>query len=110
VAGIVGDDQHFVAKRWNEKNVDLGEHAGHFLADHAAETIGLHKIHGGEETCLAEEIGPGVVGLHFELIDCVIESDLFEGSGTFGEENKIEGVIGPVGERDFNRLHAEFGE
>ena len=40
----------------------------------------------------------------------MIEDDLLEGGGAFGEEDDVEGVVGPVGERDFDRSHAEFGD
>ena len=43
-------------------------------------------------------------------VDGVVEGDLFEGGGGFGEEDEVEVVVGPVGEGDFDRCHAEFGD
>ncbi len=40
----------------------------------------------------------------------MVEGDLFEGGGCFGEEDEVEVVVGPVWERDFDRGHAEFGD
>ena len=40
----------------------------------------------------------------------VVEGDLFEGGGGFGEEDEVEVVVGPVGEGDFDGRHAEFGD
>ncbi len=39
----------------------------------------------------------------------MVEGDLFEGGGGFGEEDEVEVVVGPVGESDFDRCHAEQG-
>ncbi len=36
----------------------------------------------------------------------MVESDLFEGGGGFGEEDEIEVVVGPVGQGDFDGCHA----
>jgi len=68
LAGEIGDGEHFVAERWDEEQVDFGKNAGHFFGDSAAQAIGLNEIHGGQETRLAEEVWPGVVGLDFELV------------------------------------------
>src|SRR6266567_3839706 len=108
VASVVADGEHFVAERRNEEQVDVGENARHFLADFAAEAVGLNEIHCGEKTGLAEKIGPGVVRLHFELIDTVGERELLERGGSFGEEIEIEGAVRPVREKDFDGVHAEF--
>jgi hypothetical protein len=48
--------------------------------------------------------------LDFELVDAVAESEFFEGRGAFGEQNQVEGIIGPVGKRDFDGKEAEFWE
>src|SRR5215469_4574019 len=40
----------------------------------------------------------------------VVEGDLLEGGGGLGEEDDVEGIIGPVGEIDFYGCHAEFGD
>ena len=68
LAGEIGDGEHFVAERGDKEQVDFGKDAGHFFGDSAAQAIGLNKIHGGQETRLAEEVWPGVVGLDFELV------------------------------------------
>jgi len=68
LAGEIGDGEHFVAERWDEEQVDFGKNAGHFFGDSAAQAIGLNEIHGGQETRLAEEVWPGVVGLDLELV------------------------------------------
>ena len=80
----------------------------HFFGDAAAQAIGLHKIHGGEESRLAEEIGPRIVGLDFELVGFAAEGELFEGSGAFGKEDHVQAVVGPVWDGDFHRDHADF--
>ncbi len=43
------------------------------LGDFAAEAIGLDEIDGGEEARLAEEVGPSIRSLDFELIDAVAQ-------------------------------------
>ena len=42
---------------------------------HAAEAVGLDEVDRGEETGLAEGVGPGVGDLGFELIDLMVEGD-----------------------------------
>ncbi len=58
---------------------------------------------------MAEGVGPGVRDLGFECVDLVVEGDLFESCGGFGEEDEGEVVVGPVGDGDFNGLHSEAG-
>ena len=58
----------------------------------------LRRCDGREEMGLAEGVGPGVGDLRFELVDGVVEGDLFEGGGGFGEEDEVEVIVGPVGE------------
>ncbi len=110
MAGVVGDVEDFVAKGWDEEEIDLVHDAGHLEGDHAAEAVGLDEVDGGEEVGLAEGVGPGVGDLGFELVDLVVEDDLLEGGGAFGEEDEVEVVVGPVGEGDFDGRHAEFGD
>src|SRR5947207_4113769 len=110
MTGIVAGGEHFVAKRRDEQQIHIRENPRHFLADFAAEAVGLHEIHSRKKTGLAEKIGPGVVRLHFELIDAVGECEFFERGGTFSEKVEIEAAIRPVGEKDFDRAHAEFGD
>ena len=47
MAGIVGDGEDFVAQGRNQEQIHLAEHTSHFLADFAAESVGLHEIDGG---------------------------------------------------------------
>ena len=108
VAGEVGDGEHLVAEGGDEEEIDLRHDAGHLLRDHAAEAVGLDEVDGGEEAGLAEGVGPGVGDLGFEGVDGMVEGDLFEGGGGFGEEDEVEVVVGPVGEGDFDGSHAEF--
>jgi collagen type III alpha len=110
VAGEVGDGEHLVTEGGDEEEIDLGEEAGHFGGDLAAEAIGLDHVDGGEEAGLAEGVRPGVGDLSAELVDLVVEGDVFKGGGGFGEEDDVEGVEGPVGERDFDGDEAEIGE
>ena len=110
VAGEVGDGEHLVAEGGDEEEVDFVHDAGHLEGDHAAEAVGLDEVDGGEEAGLAEGVGPGVGDLGFELVDLMVEGDLFEGGGGFGEEDEVEVVVGPVGEGDFDGGHAEFGD
>src|SRR5260370_2519801 len=90
VAGIVADGEHFVAQRRNEEQIDLREDTGHFLGDFAAEAVRLDEIHGGEKTRLAKKVGPGVGGLHLELVYALAEGEFLESAGTFGKENTLE--------------------
>src|SRR5216684_9048429 len=108
MAGIIADGEHFVAQRGNEQQIHLRKEAGHFFGDFAAEAVGLDKINGGEETRLTEKIGPGVGGLHFELVDAVAEGEFLESGGAFGEENQVERVVRPIGKRSFDRNEAEL--
>ena len=110
MAGVVGDGEHFVAKGRDQEQVDVRKNARHFLTDFAAEAVGLYEINGGKKARLAEEIRPGVVRLHFELIVGVGKREFFEGGGSFGEEIEIERAVGPVGEKNFNGDHAELLE
>src|SRR5229473_1587745 len=108
MAGVVADGEHFVAEGRDKKQVHIGENTRHLLADFAAEAVGLNEIHSGEETSLAEKIGPGVVCLHFELIGSVREREFLESGGAFGEEIEIERAVGPIGEKNFDGAHAEL--
>ena len=105
---MVADGEHFVAERRHEQQIHLGKDAGHFLRDFAAEAISLDEIDGGEKTRLAEKIGPGVGRLDFELVDAVTQSEFFESGGAFGEENEVERIVRPIGERDFDGNEAEL--
>src|SRR2546429_2456887 len=106
MAGVVADGEHFVAERRNKQQIHIGKKARHLLADFAAETIGLNEIHGRKKTRLAEKVGPGVVCLHFQLIDAVGERELLERGGTFGEEIDIERA---VRDRKSTRLNSSHG-
>src|SRR5438034_5564315 len=108
MAGVVTDGAHFVAERRNKQQIHIGKKARHLLADFAAETIGLNEIHGRKKTRLAEKVGPGVVCLHFQLIDAVGERELLERGGTFGEEIDIERAVRPIRKKDFDGAHAKF--
>ena len=108
MAGEVGDGQHLVAQRGHQQQIDLGEDARHLVGDFAAEAVGLDEVDGGEEARLAEDVRPGVGDLRLQLVDCVVERELLEGRGGFGEEDQVERVVGPVGKRDFDRHHAEL--
>ena len=110
VAREVGDGEDFVAERGDEEEIDLVHDAGHLEGDHAAETVGLNEVDGGEEAGLAEGVGPRVGDLGFELVDGVVEGDLFECGGGFGEEDEIEVVVGPVGQSNLNRCHAQLAD
>src|SRR5216684_234462 len=96
VAGLVADSEHFVAQRGNQEQVQLREEARHFLRYFAAEAIGLDEIHGGEETRLAEKIGPGVGHLDFELVYTMGKGEFFKSRGAFGEKNQVERIVGPI--------------
>ena len=109
MAGEVGDGEDLVAEGGDEEEIDLRHDAGHLEGYHAAEAVGLDEVDGGEETGLAEGVGPGVGDLGFELIDLMVEGDLFECGGGFGEEDEGEVVVGPVGDGYFDWLHAESG-
>jgi hypothetical protein len=106
VAGEVGDGEDFVAQGWDEEKVDLIHDARHFEGDHAAEAVGLHEVDGGEEAGLTEGVGPRVGDLGFEHVELMVEGDLFEGCGGFGEEDEVKIVVGPVGESDFDWGHS----
>ena len=106
VAGEVGQGEHLVAEGGDEEEIDLGHDASHLLRDHAAKAVGLHEVYGGEEAGLAEGVGPGVGDLGFEGVEGVVEGDVFERGGGFGEEDEVEVVVWPVGEGDFDGLHA----
>ena len=80
----------------------------HFHGDFAAEAVGLDEVDGGEEARLAEDVGPRVGNLGLELIQSAAEGEFFECGGAFGEEDQVEGIVGPVGKRDFDGSHAEF--
>src|SRR5712692_2565782 len=108
MAGVVADGEHLVAERRDEQQIDIGENASHFLTDFAAEAVRLDEVDGGKEAGLTEEVGPGVVGLHFELIGGARESEFLEGGGALGEEVEIERAVGPVGEKNFDGNHAEL--
>src|SRR5690242_1594765 len=108
VAGVVANGEHFVAERRDEKQVHVRENPRHLLADFAAEAVGLNEINGRKKPSLAEKIRPGVVRLHFELIDAVGKRELLEGGGALGEEVEIERAIGPIGQKDFDGAHAEL--
>src|SRR5260370_40135834 len=108
MAGIVADGEHLVAQRGNEQQIHLREEARHFLGDFAAEAVGLDEIDGGKKTRLTEKIGPGVWGLHFELVDPGAEGELLESGAALGEENRGERVGRPIGKRHFDRNEAEL--
>jgi len=110
VAGVVADDQHFVAQGGDEEQVDLAEDAGHLFGDAPAEAVGLDEIDGGEEAGLAEAVGPRVGDLGFELVDSVGKGELLEGRAGFGEEDEVERVVGPVGEGNCYGGHAEAAD
>src|SRR5207302_7966364 len=82
----------------------------HVQADVAAKAVGLNEIHSGEKASLAEEIRPGVVCLHFELVDAVRKRELFERCSTLGEKIEIEAAVRPIGEKDFDGMHAELAD
>src|SRR5260370_10883183 len=86
----------------------LRKNARHFLRNFATEAVGLDEIHGGEEARLAEKVGPSVRSLHFELVYAVAQSEFLESGGAFGEEKQVEGVIRPIGKRDFDGNPAEL--
>jgi hypothetical protein len=109
VAGEVGDGEDLVAEGGDEEEIDFIHDAGHLDGDHTAETVSLNVVDCGEEAGLAEGVGPGVGDLGFELVELVIEGDLLEGGGRFGEEDEVEVVVRPVGEGDFDGRHAEGG-
>src|SRR5258707_853336 len=67
-------------------------------------------MNGRMESSMTKMIGPGVVGLDFELVDAVAEGELLESGGAFGEKKQVERVVGPIGERDFDGNQAELGE
>ena len=108
MAREIGDGEHFVAEAGDEEEFDFGEETSHFFGNLAAEAVGLDEVDSGEKAGLPEGVGPGVGDLGFELVDGVIEGDLFEGGGSFGEEDELERVVGPIGEGDFRREHAQF--
>src|SRR5216683_181295 len=108
MAGVIADGEHLVAQRGDEQQIHLREETGHFFGDFAAEAVGLDEVDGGEETRLTEKIGPGVWGLHFELVDAVAEGEFLESGGAFGEENQVERVVRPIGKRSFDRNEAEL--
>src|SRR5260370_35007913 len=108
MAGVIAYGEHLVAQRRHEEQIHLREETRHFLGDFAAEAVGLDKIHGGKETRLTEKIGPGVWRLHFELVDAVAEGEFLESGGAFGEENQVERVVRPIGQRHVDRNDAEL--
>lgn len=109
MAGEVGDGEHLVAEGRDEEEVDLRHDASHLESNHAAEAVGLNEVDCGEKAGLAEGVGPGVGDLGFECVDLMVEDDLFEGGSCFGEEDEGEIVVGPIGDGDFDWLHAEAG-
>ena len=90
MAGEICDRQHFVAKRWDEQQIDLRKNARHFLRYFSPQTVRLHKIYRRQESRLAKNVGPRVVGLHFQLIYRVIQRDFFKGGRAFREQNQVE--------------------
>src|SRR5689334_15427512 len=65
--GEVGDDQHLVAQRRHQQQVDVRKQTRHLLGDLVAEAIRLHKIDGRQETRLAKNVWPRIGDLHLEL-------------------------------------------
>ena len=68
--------EHFVAQRWHQQQIHLGEDARHLLGNFAPEAVGLNKIHRREEAGLAEDVGPRVGHLHLELIDSAAQASV----------------------------------
>ena len=97
MAGEIGNSEHFVAETGDEEEIDFGKEVSHFFSNFAAESVGLDEVDGREKAGLAEGVGPSVRDLGFEGVDGMVEGDLFEGGGGFGEEDELEGVVGPVG-------------
>ena len=73
----------------------------------AAEAIGLHEVDGRQESRLAKEIRPRVGHLHLELIRAAVERELLERRRRLGEEDQLQRVVRPIGERDLDRHHAD---
>jgi len=86
VTGEVGQGQHLVraAKERAADRPGLKMRAIS-LATLRRKAIGLNEVDGGEEARLAKSIGPGIGDLRAQLIELVVEGDLLESSGGFGE-------------------------
>src|SRR6266849_5118289 len=69
MSGEVGDGEHLVAQRGDQKHIHLREDAGHFHGHFAPQTVTLYEVNSGEEAGLAEQIGPRVWYLSSELVN-----------------------------------------
>jgi hypothetical protein len=110
VAGEVCDGEDLAAQGGHQQHIHLAEESRHLDCDTAAKAVALDEIDGGKKARLAEEIGPGVEDLGLEVLEAAGEGEFFEGCGGLGEENQLERVVGPVGERHFDGRHAELAE
>ncbi len=57
---------------------------------------------------MAEKIWPRIRHLGFEFAQAAFERELFECGSAFGKKDELQRIVGPIGERNFNRRHAEF--
>ena len=108
MAGEVRDRELLVAQRRHEQHVDVLEDARHLERDLAAQPIGLHEVHRGQKSRLAEQVRPRVLDLHLERAELVVERELLERRRALGEQNRHQRAVRPVGQRDFLQLHAEL--
>src|SRR5438094_3125867 len=108
VSSFVRDVEHLVSERRNEQEIHLRHHARHLAGHFTTQTIGLHKVDRREKTRLAEEVRPRIGNLYLELVRLTTQRQLLERCCRLGEEDHVERVVGPVGERDRRRDHAEL--
>src|SRR6266404_3139852 len=106
--GEVSNREHLIAQRWNEEEINLREHAGHFFRHFAPEAVGLYKVHRGQKPGLTKNVRPRVWNLSFQLIQPAIEREFLERRRTFSEENQVERVIRPVGNSDLHWNHSQL--
>src|SRR5579863_1859482 len=108
MSGEVGDGKHFVAQRWHQKQIDLGEDTRHLLRHFAPKPVGLHVIDGGKKSGLPKNVRPSIRSLHSKLTHPAIEPELLKRCRAFGKENQIQRAIRPVWYSDFNWNHTHF--
>ena len=96
------DGEHLVAQRRHEQQVHLVEDARHLAGDLAAQPVGLHEVDGGEEarlrgTCSATRPAPAPSSASTPFA----ERQLLERRRGFGEQDRHQRAVRPVGQRHF---------
>src|SRR5947209_19806981 len=72
--------------------------------------VGLNEIHRGQEAGLTKQVGPCIGKLHLEFFEAATEREFLKSGGAFGKQNQAEGVIGPIGKRNFERNHTGLSD